>query len=108
MLGAYSFNQDVTCVAVGRSSGSGFDIYDIDPIQLRYRGQDSEIDVPSKADANGHSIEENDSVKHESFFGICDSIGIIEMLYCTSLIAIVGSGVAPGSSPRYVEIRDIY
>ncbi|KAK6457506.1 autophagy-related protein 18 [Scheffersomyces xylosifermentans] len=43
-------------------------------------------------------------------FGKCyqfrkeESIGIIEMLYCTSLIAIVALGEEPGSSPRKLKI----
>ncbi|KAK6202397.1 autophagy-related protein 18 [Scheffersomyces amazonensis] len=43
-------------------------------------------------------------------FGKCyqyrkeESIGIIEMLYCTSLIAVVALGEEPGSSPRKLKI----
>ncbi|EGW34657.1 autophagy-related protein 18 [Spathaspora passalidarum NRRL Y-27907] len=43
-------------------------------------------------------------------FGRCfqfkkhESIGIVEMLYCTSLVAIVGQGEEPGSSPRKLKI----
>ncbi|KAK6461955.1 autophagy-related protein 18 [Scheffersomyces coipomensis] len=43
-------------------------------------------------------------------FGKCyqyrkeESIGIIEMLYCTSLIAVVALGEEPGSSPRKLRI----
>lgn len=33
-----------------------------------------------------------------------ESIGIIEMLYCTSLIAVVGLGDEPGTSPRKLKI----
>lgn len=33
-----------------------------------------------------------------------ESIGLIEMLYCTSLVAIVGLGDEPGSSPRKLKI----
>lgn len=34
------------------------------------------------------------------FQNIGEGIGKIEMLYCTSLLTLVGSGEQPGSSPR--------
>jgi hypothetical protein len=33
-------------------------------------------------------------------------IGIVEMLFCTSLIAIVGGGASPASSPRKLKLWD--
>ncbi|KAF9369561.1 autophagy protein, partial [Mortierella sp. AD011] len=38
------------------------------------------------------------------FFLADSSIGIVEMLFCTSLVAIVGAGDQPASSPRRLQI----
>lgn len=66
-----SFNQDSSCLSKGTETG--FSIYNLDPIELRYR------------DAT-------------------ESIGCVEMLYCTSLVVLIGSGLTPGSSPRKVKL----
>lgn len=67
-----SFNQDYTCVSI--ASREGFSIFNLDPVELRY--------------------------KHSGGEGV----GHIEMLHCTSLIALVGSGDQPGSSPRKFKL----
>lgn len=36
-----------------------------------------------------------------------EGIGVIEMLYCTSLVALVGSGHTPGSSPRKLKLLNL-
>jgi len=66
-----SFNQDFSCIAIG--TRSGFSIYNLDPIELRYNSSG-------------------------------EGIGRVEMLYCTSLLALVGSGDQPGSSPRKFKL----
>jgi autophagy-related protein 18 len=77
-----TFNQDYTCVAIG--SRNGFSIYNLDPIQVR------RIDIKLKTDI----------LIQLRYNNIGEGIGKIEMLYCTSLLALVGSGEQPGSSPR--------
>lgn len=83
-----TFNQDSSCVAVGLNNG--YKIFNC---------------------KNSHSSTENNyKPPSGSLLGRCfqqrkeESVGIIEMLYCTSLLAIVGQGEEPGSSPRKLRI----
>lgn len=71
-----SFNQDLTCVAVGTSSG--YRIFNCKP-----------------------------SFRKAYQFKKNEAIGIVEMLYLTLLLAIVGLGEATGSLPRKLRIINI-
>jgi autophagy-related protein 18 len=81
----FSFNQNDSCIAL--ETRSGFSIYNLEPIGVRI--QDililSLIIPPSPQMRYNH---------------IGEGIGKIQMLYCTSLLTLVGSGEQPGSSPR--------
>ncbi|CAH2352382.1 autophagy-related protein 18 [[Candida] railenensis] len=91
-----TFNQDSSCVAVGLSNG-----YKI----FNCKNSSSTTNATS---ASSSSSQHSDS--HNTAFGKCfqhrkeESVGIIEMLYCTSLLAIVSQGDELGSSPRKLRI----
>ncbi|CAK7915218.1 autophagy-related protein 18 [[Candida] anglica] len=53
---------------------------------------------------NGYKIFNCKSSLGRCFHRKEESIGIVEMLYCTSLVAVVGLGDEPGSSPRKLRI----
>eukprot|EP01041_Mallomonas_annulata_P002085 gene2085-4074_t len=53
--------------------------------------------------AKGFSIHNLDPIERR-YVSASEGIGIIEMLYSTSLIALVGSGDTPGSSPRRLRL----
>jgi autophagy-related protein 18 len=79
-----TFNQDASCIALGLSNG--FRIFNC---QSGASSQDDSQDA-----APGRCFQHRKD----------ESIGLVEMLYCTSLLAVVGQGNEPGSSPRKLRI----
>lgn len=73
-MNVIKYNQENNCVALG--TPTGFYIYTLDPVELRYKDTS-------------------------------EGIGCIEMLYCTSLVAVVGSGITAGSSPRKLKLWNL-
>ena len=92
----YGFNQDASCVAVGTSRG--YAIYNTDPFRLWYVGTHPPTHLPTHPPT--HSSSQHIRSSHEAVGGIAS----VEMLYCTSLLALVGAGDQEGFSPRCLKI----
>ncbi|KAJ3024618.1 UNVERIFIED_CONTAM: autophagy protein [Siphonaria sp. JEL0065] len=73
----FSFNQDASCVSVGIAS-AGFSIFNCEPFGRFYTA----------------NKDDNNSFK------------VVEMLFCTSLVALVGAGLKPEQSPRRLQIMN--
>ena len=84
-----NFNQDFSCVSVGTKHG--YRIYNCDPFGKCYSKGKTRHD---KLLARWNS----------SFLIAADGTGIVEMLFCTSLVALVGSGEQPSFSTRHLQI----
>lgn len=57
-----------------------------------------------KLKATNKRKERNYLTKKVFFFIESGGIGIVEMLFCTSLVALVGGGETPAFSPRQLQI----
>lgn len=78
-LNFINFNQDGTCFSIG--TNKGYRIFNCDPFGKCFQRND----LGSKSNSNA-------------------GIGIVEMLFSTSLIAITGLGDQPSMSPRRLKI----
>lgn len=72
----FNFNQDFSCLSVG--TNTGFRVYNCDPFGKCYQRTD----------------------------GAGGGVGIVEMLFCTSLVALTGAGSQPAFSPRRLQITN--
>ncbi|KAG6413102.1 hypothetical protein SASPL_125803 [Salvia splendens] len=97
-----SFNQDNSCFAIGTKDG--FKIFDCDTGRLLYeRVIDDDDDVIIELDLSGY--ESSNGIQF-----LLLAIGafvIVEMLYRTNLLAIVGAGEQPSLSPRRLCLFNI-
>jgi autophagy-related protein 18 len=86
-----NFNQDFSCVSIGTERG--YRIYNCDPFGKCYsKGESFFLYVYQNRD-NSSSL----SIA-------AGGTGIVEMLFCTSLVALVGAGEHPAFSPRQLQI----
>ncbi|KAI9351399.1 WD40-repeat-containing domain protein [Obelidium mucronatum] len=74
---SFNFNQDASCVSVGFPS-TGFSIFNCEPFGRFYSS----------------NRDENNSFR------------VVEMLFCTSLVALVGAGLKAEQSPRRLQIMN--
>ncbi|KAI9599540.1 WD40-repeat-containing domain protein [Syncephalis fuscata] len=83
-----NFNQDFSCLSVG--TRTGYKIYNCDPYGKCYAKSRLYDSIITKTNLDC-AVDEV-------------GMGIVEMLFCTSLVALVGAGEQPGSSPRRLQI----
>lgn len=69
------------------------------PIEVNHLSFNQNSSCIAMGTRNGFSIFNLDPIEMR-FNHVGEGLGKIEMLYCTSLLALVGSGEQPGSSPR--------
>jgi len=87
------FNQDATCISVG--SRKGYSIVNCDPFQRVY----------SSAWARPSMYTLSSWIADRLSGSTADgATSILEMLFCTSLIALVGAGDKPSASTRKLQI----
>jgi autophagy-related protein 18 len=85
-LNFINFNQDGTCFSIG--TNKGYKIFNCDPFGKCFQ----------RTDLVGTSSLKSTAVSTQT------GIGIVEMLFSTSLIAITGLGDQPSMSPRRLKI----
>lgn len=84
-----NFNQDYSCIAVGHRRG--YTILNCDPF--------------GKVHSNSTSLLLAAATEADSSIDDQGSTGIVEMLFCTSLVALVGAAEnQPSNSPRKLQI----
>ena len=83
-----NFNQDFSCISIG--TNVGYLIYNVQPLKKIYSKSNSKYN------------------KNIFFINIelCGGIGIIEMLYKTNILALVGGGIYPKFSINKITIWD--
>ena len=84
-----NFNQDQSCISVG--TRHGYKLYNCDPFGRCYIKR---MDIHMGDNNHGR-------LTHKAGNG---GIAIVEMLFCTSLVALVGIGDQPSASPRRLQI----
>jgi autophagy-related protein 18 len=91
-----NFNQDFSCISVGIKNG--YKIYNCDPFGKCYSKCKSVASPPPP-------LKQPPPFNDLAFINLADGgIGIVEMLFCTSLVALVGAGEQPAFSPRHLQI----
>lgn len=83
-----NFNQDFSCVSVG--TRRGYNITNCDPFGRVYTMSKCDVECTR---SYAELVVVDDGAR-----------GIVEMLFCTSLIALVGAADQPQSSPRKLQI----
>ena len=95
------FNQDASCFAVG--SDAGFRIYSTDPIKEKTRkeyGYSTVVDSGASATVKA----QNESGRLAPELNQPGGIALVEMLYRTNFLALVGGGKNPKFPPNKVII----
>ena len=86
-----NFNQDFSCIAVGHKKG--YTILNCDPFGK----------VHSKSARNPLALHTQQLTKERAVDQ--GATGVVEMLFCTSLVALVGTAdTQPSNSPRKLQI----
>lgn len=89
-----NFNQDFSCISAG--SKHGYRIYNCEPFGKCYSKGSRNLCIKS--------VGTSGELTRQPMCVADDGTGIVEMLFCTSLVALVGAGEHPAFSPRHLQI----
>lgn len=96
-----NFNQDSSCMSVGTKNG--YRIFNCDPFGKCFSGGEY-FKMRQEVELTLQLMEALVRLWLNWALNAANYIGIVEMLFCTSLVAVVGVGDQPSLSPRRLKI----